>query len=182
MYCAIAQRKYRRRSPRYIVDEIEYLIKNFNTKEFQIMDDCFNLSREHVQKFCEEIIKRNLKILWKTPNGLLIKNLDRDILKLMKQSGCYELWFGIESGVESVLKKNKINKLDLQEIYQKIKLVKEYNIETGGFFIFGLPGDNIKTISETTNFLVNLPLSFVIISQAVPLPGSKIFFRILHKK
>lgn len=175
MYCAIAKKKYRIRNSKYIVDEIEYLIENFDIKEFQIIDDCFNFYKEHVQKFCEEIINRNLKILWKTPNGVLIRNIDKDILKLMKKAGCYELWFGIESGIKEVLEKNKINKVNLQEVYQKIKSVKEEGIEVGGFFIFGLPGDDLKTLSKTTNFMVNLPFSFVHIAQAVPVPGSELF-------
>lgn len=175
LYCAIAQERYRVRSAKNIVNEIEYLLNNFGIKEFQIIDDCFNFYREHVQNFCEEIVNKNLKILWKTPNGILIKNIDKEILGLMKESGCYELWFGIESGVDEVLKKNKINKINLSEAYQKLKLVQDAKIDAGGFFIFGLLGDNKKTIIKTTNFMVNLPISFVHIAQAVPVPGSKLF-------
>lgn len=175
IYCAISQKKYRVRNTKLVVDEIEYLINNFNIKEFQVIDDCFNVYREHVQNFCREIINRNLKILWKTPNGVLIKNIDEEILRLMKQAGCYELWLGIESGVERILEKNKIKKVSLQEVYQKVKLVKDYQIDVGGFFIFGLLGDDLTTISTTINFMVNLPLSFIHIAQAVPVPGSELF-------
>lgn len=177
IYCCIntVPVKYRLRSAKYIVDEIEYLKNNFKIKEFHILDDCFNLYKEHVISFCEEIINRNLKILWKTPNGVLLKNIDLEILKLMKASGCYQLWFGIESGCEEILKINKINKINLKEIYQKIKLAESIGIETGGFFVLGLLGDSIKTFKETENFIVNSPLSLVHISNAVPLPGSELF-------
>ena len=61
---------------------------------------------------CEEILKRNIKIIWSLPNGVRIDKLDRELLVLMKEAGCVSMALGIESANQRILDliKKQLNK------------------------------------------------------------------------
>jgi len=168
------KRKLRTRSAINVVDEIEFLINNFGIKEFHFEDDNFTFSKEHAMKVCNEIIKRKLDIVWACPNGVRIDKLDKELITRMKQSGCYLLAFGIESGSQTILDKaNK--KLDLKIVSTIINMTNDIGIKTWGFFLIGLPGDTNETIEATIKFSLSLPLDRAQFSNFIPLPGTDIY-------
>ncbi|MCX5703136.1 MAG: radical SAM protein [Candidatus Omnitrophica bacterium] len=167
-------RTIRFRSPENIVGEIEYLIDEFKVREIHFEDDNLTLKREHIEGVCNIILKRNIKINWATPNGVRADTLDWNLLRLMKESGCYSLAFGIESGNQEILNRAK-KKTNLETIEKTVRLAKKLGIITQGFFIFGLPGETEKTIQETIDFAKRLPLDkaqFLILDI---LPGSQLW-------
>ncbi len=164
-------RKLRFRSPKKVVDEIEYLVKNFGVREFHFEDDNFTASKGHAMEVCGEIIKRGLDIVWACPNGVRLDRLDEELVAKMKESGCYLLAFGIESGSQKILDRaNK--KLDINVAPKTIRMVKDAGIETWGFFIIGLPGETEETAKETIKFAKKLPLDRAQFCMFTPLPGS----------
>lgn len=166
--------KLRFRSPKKVVDEIEQLVNIFGIKEFHFEDDNFTASRSHALAVCREIIKRKIDIVWACPNGVRIDRLDKKLLKTMKESGCYLLAFGIESGSQKIL--NRAGKhLDLKIVYKTLKLVKEIGIQTWGFFIIGLPGETRETVQTTISFAKKLSLDRAQFCKFTPLPGTTIF-------
>ncbi len=176
-FCAVNniwQHKFRRRSPKNVVDEIEYLVKTFGVNEIHIEDDNFTLIREHAEKISQEIIDRKLNISWKCPNGVRADRLDLDLLTLMKKSGCYLLAFGIESGSDEILKRHS-KAIDKEKIKEAVRMCKEVGIETQGFFILGLPGETKETIDETIRFSKELELDWAYFSSFTPFPGSSLW-------
>jgi radical SAM superfamily enzyme YgiQ (UPF0313 family) len=176
-FCAsflIHGRKLRKRSPISVVDEIELLKNKYGVKEFLIYDDTFSEDRLHAISICEEVIKRNLDIVWRTPVGIRLDTVDEELLKIFKKSGCYQLGFGIESFSEKILKDIR-KSLTNNNISEKIKLVKKYKIETFGYFILGLPEETEDSIRETIKFASSSQLDFVSFSHAIPFPGTEIF-------
>jgi radical SAM superfamily enzyme YgiQ (UPF0313 family) len=107
--------KYRTFSVNRVVDEIEYIIKNFDTKEIYIDDDDFTINKNHVRGICEEIIRRKLNIKWSCMGDAI--NLDEELVYLMAKSGCIGIKFGVENAHYEVLKK-LINLL----IYKKLEI------------------------------------------------------------
>lgn len=176
-FCAskcIWMQRLRFRNPQKVVDEIEMLHKKFNVKEFHFEDDNFTANKKHAMEVCREIIRRKLNIVWACPNGVRIDRLDRELLACMKKSGCYLLAFGIESGNQNIL--DNINKkLELEKVPEILKMVKESGIETWGFFILGLPNEDMDTINNTINFAVNNSFDRAQFCIFTPLPGSDIF-------
>ncbi len=177
---AVHGRKIRLRSADAVVNEIECLIKDFGIKEINIIDDNFTEVRGHAIAICTEIIKRGLDITWKTPVGVRLDSLDDELLSVMKQAGCYQLGFGIESVSSEVLEKNQ-KPLSASTVLKKIEMVKRHGFETFGFFILGLPNDTRQTLELTVEFARRSPLDYVVFSFAVPYPGSELFQRLyLH--
>ena len=88
-YCSApitAGKRMRYRDPKNVVDEIEMLVNDYGVKEIQIEDDNFTLSRKHCMTICEEILKRDIKVLLSLPNGVRIDKLDKEMLLLLKKS------------------------------------------------------------------------------------------------
>ncbi len=176
-FCAshvIHGRNLRRRSFLNVVDEVEFLIKNYGVKEININDDTFSEIQDHALSICKEIIKRKLRISWRASAGMRADTLNEELLRVFKASGCYSLSLGIESFNDKVLLKARKPLLKSQ-LKDKIRMVREFGIEVVGFFILGLPEDTENSIRETIYFAKNSQLDFPIFSQAVPLPGSDIF-------
>lgn len=176
-FCAspsLWERKIRFRSPENVVNELQYLITDFGIREIHFEDDNLTLKREHIESICRLILRKRIKISWATPNGVRADTLDIDMLRLMKESGCYYLAFGIESGNQDIL--NQIKKKEtLSTIEKAVKQAKALGFLTQGFFIFGLPGETEQTIINTIEFAKKIPLDraqFLILDV---LPGSELW-------
>ena len=168
-------RKWRSRSPKNVVDEIEHLVKEYGIKEIHFEDDNISLSKARMGKICEEIVKRKLDISWATPNGISVNTLDRDIIAKMKKSGCYRLFLAIESGNQFVLDHIIKKGLSLEKVKTINRILKEFAIEVNGCFVIGLPGETREHIQDTINFAKRLDLDTVGFSIATPYPGSVLY-------
>ena len=167
-------RRIRFRSPTNVVDEIEWLVKDFGVREIHFEDDNLTLRAEHAEGVCREIMHRGLDISWAAPNGIRADAVSPELLRLMRKSGCYYLAFGIESSSPEILE--RINKhTDLAKIEQAVRWASAAGIMTQGFFIFGLPGETRETIEQTIRFAKRLPLDrgqFLLLDV---LPGSALW-------
>ena len=176
-FCAspkIWSRTLRFRSPENVVDEIEYLVKNFGVKEIHFEDDNLTMKRSHIEGICKEILKRDLKISWATPNGIRADRIDKELLSLMKKSGCYYVVFGIESANQYILDNVKKHE-KLEQVEKAIIWCNKLGLMTQGFFIFGLPGETKKSIENSNNFARNCPLDRAQFLLLDLIPGSELW-------
>lgn len=171
---AISGKKIRNRSIKNVIEEIEYLKREYGVKEIMIEDECFTFHRELVKEFCEALLTRDLRISWSLPSGVRIDTLDRELLDIMERSGCYSLAFGIEFGSQRMLDLTKKN-LSLEMVKEKIELFKNSNIKVTGFFMMGVPGEKKEDIRKTIKFALELPLNRVQFNNFMPLPGSELW-------
>jgi len=174
------ERKIRFRSIDNVIKEIKYLIKNFGIKEIQFEDDNLTLKRPHIEKLCHTLLKNKIKISWACPNGFRADKVDEELLKLMKNAGCYFVTFGIESANPQILK--NIHKLEtIETIRNAIELTNKVGIQCQGYFIFGLPGETKETIRESIDFAKNSKLSRANFSILDIIPGSELWYTLKGK-
>jgi anaerobic magnesium-protoporphyrin IX monomethyl ester cyclase len=165
---------FRSRSASKVADEIEEVI-SLGYNRIWFADDCFTLDRKRLIEVCDEIIKRGLKIGWECLSR--VDTLDSKAADKMKQAGCVRMFFGIESGNDSILK--IMNKhITTKQAYNATKLCKEKGIKAGAFFIVGYPGENEKTILDTVKFASSLPLDYLSFTLPYPIPGTPLFERL----
>lgn len=172
------------RSPKNVVDEIESLMVDYGIQE--IGDDCdeFNNNIENACGICEEIKKRNLDISWRTQ--VRAYPLPEKLVKLMAESGCWQVHMGIESGNDDTLE-GIGKKISLQQVRDGCKVLQKYNIEVVGMFMLYnvweqdgvLKYEDTKKTSNTMKFALSL-LKDNLINQVMwgptnPYPGSKLF-------
>jgi len=176
-------RKYRARSPKNVVDEIEQLINDYDIKHIEFEDDNLTLYRKRTEQICDEIIQRGLKFKWRTPNGVRADTLDEKLLRKMKKAGCYELWFAPESGVQRVIDEVIHKHISLDKIMENVKICLNLGIKVNCFLVIGLPGETKDEIRKTLYFarkLKKMGASFYI-NIATPLYGTE-FYNIAKEK
>lgn len=163
-------RKCRMRSPENIVEEIEYLSKTYGISSFYFHDDTFTASRNRTERICDLIIASGLNIKWWC---FARANLPKSLMKKMRDAGCVELMFGIESGDPVVLKAVKKN-LDLEEAEKTIGYAHDLGILVRCFFIVGLPKQDEKSIGKTVRFIKKTRPDIVSVGILTPYPGTEI--------
>ncbi|MBI4845877.1 MAG: cobalamin B12-binding domain-containing protein [Candidatus Omnitrophica bacterium] len=173
--------RYRARSAENVLNEMEYIKNALGAKEIKFFDDNLTLDKKRAGEIFEGMIKRRFNFTWNTPNGVDINSLDREMIKLMKRSGCYELTLAVESGDEQVLKSEANKHFDLKKVREVASWIKNEGLNTYGFFIIGFPGETKKQIFNTLDFINKIKLDRISLFIANPLPGTAIYDICKHK-
>jgi radical SAM superfamily enzyme YgiQ (UPF0313 family) len=167
-------KRFRCRSAENVLDEIELLIKDYGVREIHIWDDNFITNRNRVFAFRDGIVKRNIKVLFSFPNGIRADFINRDILKALKDFGTYSVAIGVESGNQNIL--DMIQKgIKLEQIENAFELAKEMKLETWGFFLLGLPGEDKNTMKDTIDFAIKLDPDIAKFHVLKPFPKSVVY-------
>ena len=171
-FCANQEHTIRYRSGKNIKSELEYLIKEFNIEGFCITDDNFIVEKKRIIEISKEITPLSLK--WSSLSR--VNTVDEDILQAIKDSGCLELKYGIESGSQRIL--NSMNKgITVAQIHNAIEMTHKIGIKIKAFIIHGFPGENLESTNETISLLESLKdkIDRISIFRFVPLPGSYVY-------
>ncbi|HPD18033.1 MAG TPA: radical SAM protein [Candidatus Goldiibacteriota bacterium] len=162
---------WRTKKPEKIVDEIEYLVKNYRTNIFRFAGS--NPPPHLKRDIAQEIIKRGLKIKYGAFGHA--RGMTFDDYKLLKESGCISLFFGVESGSQYILDKamNKGNKVN--QIKESLIMCREAGIKAIASIIMPSPFDTEETMEETYKLLVETRPSSVIVNIPGALPNTKWF-------
>jgi radical SAM superfamily enzyme YgiQ (UPF0313 family) len=164
-------RKYRARSIRNVLDELEWIQENLNVREVFFEDDTFTLSRKRVIEFCEEYKRRKLKVTWACNARA---DLDYETMKEMKDANCRLLIVGYESGSNHILKNIKKG-TTVEQMTQFTKNARKAGLLIHGDFIIGLPGETKQTIQKTRRIMKELKPDILQVSVATPFPGTEFY-------
>ena len=122
------------RDPRSVVDEVETLLKEHGYEAIKFFDSTFTMVPHHARAICEEIIRRGLDFPWECE--IRVGSVSRDLLSLMRKSGCYYVSFGVESASPRVLKRMH-KKIRIQDASALLSWTREIGLRTKVFFTFG---------------------------------------------
>jgi radical SAM superfamily enzyme YgiQ (UPF0313 family) len=165
-------KKFRGRSPRNVVDEIEEVVSQYNPQSIEFSDDEFTLDRKRVEGICEEIKRRSLSIPWACSSR--VDTISRELLRRMKEAGCTLIYYGVESGSQRIL--NLMRKgTTIKQAIDAIRWTKEVGIETLASYILGFPGETKKDIEKTITFAKKLNTDYAQFSLATPYPGTELY-------
>jgi anaerobic magnesium-protoporphyrin IX monomethyl ester cyclase len=146
-----AKRIVRFRSPKNVVDEIEYMTKKFpQMTEIFIHDDSFFINNERVIEICKEIISRKIKLEFVCSGR--IKPLSKELIHALEEAGFVRVMLGIESGDNGILQACHKG-ITQEDIINAFKLFSKSKINLKTFLIVGLPGENINTIQESARLI-----------------------------
>jgi len=175
-FCSAADyfgHKLRTRSVDNVMNEIEELITKYQIQEIQFSDDNLTANKKKAKELFRRMKPYNLS--WCTPNGIMVKTLDEEMIRLMAESGAYQITFAIESGSERVLREIMHKEVPSREKVKKlVDLCQEYKIQTHATFIVGLPGEKKEEIYSTLQYPFDINFNSASFFIASPLPGSKL--------
>jgi anaerobic magnesium-protoporphyrin IX monomethyl ester cyclase len=165
-------RRYRARSPKNVVDELEFLQKNYGAEQFTFYDDTFTVNQARTAEICDEIINRKLKIEWDCETR--VDMVSKELLQKMKNAGCFAVWYGLESGSQKLL--NAMGKgIVLSQVMRAFKWTKEIELMAVVGVILGLPNETKETAWETIKFVELLNPDDVGYYIATPYPGTPMY-------
>ncbi len=163
--------RVRYRSPKNIVDEIEYLVKKFKPDMIVFSDDTFCSNEKNVIDVCNMIIERRIDVLWRCQTRVGLK---KETLKLMKRAGCFLLALGVESGSQKIL--NSIRKgITPNQVVETFKLCKDVGILTHAYFMVGNIGETHETIEESKKLMMSIRPFNIFASIVTPYPGTDLY-------
>lgn len=167
-------RKPRRRSVGHIVAELRNDVERFGVRNFMIWTEEFILDKAFVKDLCRAIVEANLDIRWVCNSR--VDAVDEEVLRLVKAAGCWNIAYGIESGVQEILDAVK-KRTTLEQIRRAVRLAKEAGLQVTGHVIIGFPEDTRETVRRTEAFVRSLDLDFVQYYCAMPYPGTELYER-----
>ncbi len=172
IYCDhnVFGRTWRSFSTKYVLDEIEDLIRRYHVRTIVFHDDLFTANHEKVEDFCAQVKKRGMRFKWNVTSRVNL--IDEQLAKKMYDAGCRTIYFGIESGDQRMLDFIKKG-ITLEQAKKAVEVVKKVGLMAHGSFIIGLPTDTKETIEKTIQFALSLPLDVATFHIAVPYPNTE---------
>jgi len=177
-WCAkpIYGNRYNSRSPEDVINEIEYLIQNYQVNYFWMCDDIFGLKPGWVQQFRDLKKQRGLDFKYKIQSRADLM-LQDDNLDALAESGADTIWLGAESGSQRIL--DAMDKgTTIDQICTATKKLQERKVKVAFFIQFGYLTETWEEVQETIDMILNLMPDDIGISVSYPLPGTKFYNKV----
>lgn len=177
-YCSkpITGNTWRARSVENVLDEWRMLVEDLGATEIGITDDIWNLNLPRAKALCRGLIARGLNTVpWVTVHGMKVNHTDAELFQLMKQAGCKRVGFGVESGDQEILAHVVKKSQTFAQVRAAFANAKAAGLQTMGFFIYGMPGENEATMEKTTQLALELDPDLAHFMLASPYPGTALW-------
>lgn len=149
------KRSVRFYSPDYMTAFLSELVAKYRLRSIYFDDDTFNLSNRHTLEMCA--VMRKIGLPWSAM--CRADTSTREVWREMRDSGCYGVKLGFESGNQHVVD-NIVNKgLNLKEARETVIYLRTLGLAVHGTFTFGHPGETPAMQAETIAYRKSMPLT-----------------------
>ncbi len=154
-----------------ILENVDRLVLDYGIKSLFFTDDSLMTLRGQFEEMCEALIARDYDLEWSI--NARTSEIDADILKLMREAGCWQISYGVESGSWEILKRIKKGATPrMQE--RALILTDQAGIKANAYIIIGFPGETHETLAETEAFLKRVPIDTLRLTYFTPFPNTDI--------
>ncbi|MFH1933651.1 MAG: radical SAM protein [Pseudomonadota bacterium] len=165
------RKKYRMRSVENIFEELVGIYNKYG-KTILFMDDNLMASPTLLFKLCEKIQVHIPDISWRCQSR--IDTLTSEKLAISKESGCWDIKIGVESGSDRIL--NYLNKrLSVKQILECSEMILKSGIQFSANFMFGFMEETWEDMQLTLQLIRNIPANSIAVSKFIPLPGTELY-------
>lgn len=170
--------RVRFRDAKNVLEEIKECIDKYKTNHFTFLDDTFTLLQDRAEQTCLGL--KELGVSWDC--NTRVNNVSPELLKIMAESGCRKVSFGIEASSERMLKLIKKG-ITLDRVRKAVRWAKEAKIKfVEGTFILGAhPSETREEVEMAINLAKELDLDFIFYGIIVPFPGTEVY-DIMYKR
>ncbi|MDP6642282.1 MAG: radical SAM protein [Candidatus Nanoarchaeia archaeon] len=179
-FCSkVFDKEFRYHSPERVVEEMKILVEEHGAKEIVFRDDTFTMKFDWTKEVCEKIIESNLnkKVKWSCMTRVSLVN--PELLRLMKEAGCWGIHFGVESGSQRLLDMIKKD-VTIKQIKDAFKWCREIGIESRAFMMIGLPTETRDESLKTINFAKELDPDWAQFTITTPYPGTELYDQVVE--
>lgn len=169
---------YRKRPLETVLDEIRFLVENYNMDGVYFADEMWGRSRTEMRMICDSLRSLNLSFVWGCQTRIGV--FTEEDFKYMYDSGCRWVFFGVESGSERILE--KMNKrIPFDKIEETFANCKRAGIIAIGSFIVGFPDETCEDVARTVELIEKLETPLVNLNYFALVPGSDIYYQLLNE-
>jgi anaerobic magnesium-protoporphyrin IX monomethyl ester cyclase len=172
IFCEQGGLKFRPRSPKDVVDEIEYGYREHGIREYDFFDSAFTIQKQRVIEISKEIVRRKLPVIWAARTR--VDCVSREMLEWMAKAGCVRIYYGLESGNREILR-TLLKAADLEQAKQTVQDTKDSGIDVFGYFMVGNPGETPSTVRQTIRWAIELDCDYAQFSKVTPMPGTALY-------
>jgi radical SAM superfamily enzyme YgiQ (UPF0313 family) len=140
-----------------VVDEMQEYQDRYGVTDFQFEDLTAIVRSDWIINFCDEILKRNMRITFQLPSGTRSEGINYEVASKLKAAGCHEFSFAPESGDPRILKAIK-KKVSLPKMFESARCALKAGINVGCFFIIGFPEDDYRSVLRTYGAIIQCAL------------------------
>jgi radical SAM superfamily enzyme YgiQ (UPF0313 family) len=163
-------RKFRKRTVQNVIQEVVQLKNVYGIQHIRFIDDCITFDKQWFASLCIELQAQN--ITWTCLSRA--DCIDEKLLKLMKNAGCTEIFFGFESGSQKMLNLMKKHST-VEDNIKAVKMCKDAGIVSCAYMMFGFPGEDYQSVVDTIKFLDTAKPDKSRISTFVAIPGTDVW-------
>ncbi len=160
------------KSAESLIEEIVMLQADYDIAQIMFYDDTFTVHRSVVKEFCGLIKEKRINISWCCFSRL--DCVDPGLLREMKDAGCHQIMYGIESADQNIL--NSFNKkTDHKLAIDVVKFTKEAGIDVRAAFMIGAVKETRESVLKTLHFAIELDPDLAIFNITTPYPGTVMY-------
>ena len=174
-FCLASQmcgRRFRARSPKNVVDELEFLRDTYEADAFSFYDDTFTFDRKRARDICEEMKSRKVDLHWDCRTR--VDRITEKDLAILMDANCQLIHFGVESGSQKMLDAMKKG-TTVEQNERAIKWAKEVGISVAISVVVGYPGETPDMLKQTLDFIQKTHPDYVYMCVAIPYPGTELY-------
>lgn len=169
---------YRKRPLGHVLDEIRYLVENYDMDGVYFADEMWGRNRTEMRMICDSLRSLNLKFVWGCQTRIGV--FSEEDFRYMYDSGCRWVFFGVESGSERMLQ--KMNKrIPYDKIEETFCNCRKAGIIAIGSFIVGFPDETVEDVAETVRLIERIETPLVNLNYFALVPGSDIYYRLIEE-
>jgi len=148
---------YFMRDPARIVDEMAHYVARYGATDFHFQDLTLVINAAWTARLCEEIVRRDLRITWKTISGTRSEALDGELLALMARSGCDDLVLAPESGSPEMSRVTR-KRVQLEKVLAVGRTLQAVRppVRLTALMIIGYPEERLRDVLQTFGFLMRM--------------------------
>jgi len=164
-------KQYRMRSAENVLDELEWLKNVHGAESFTFYDDTLTFDKQRLFRICDGIKNRKIDLPWDCQTR--VDQVSEEVLAKMKEVGCQQVFFGVESGCQKVL--DAVNKrTTIEQNLKAVRMAKEAGIFVTISLMIGYPGETRETLKQTMDFVKKSKPDDVYVCVATPFPGTEL--------
>ena len=173
-YHVFQKDKYRFRSPKSILSEIKELQDRYGVNYVQFSDELTFFSKPQAEEFVNEIVASGIRFYWTADcRANLFTRKDVEFLKKMKEVGCVDLGYSLESGDAGILE-SMHKMLRVEDFVEQAKAVNEAGMGTKTSIVLGYPQETPETLKKTFDVCYDLDI-YPSSGYLLPQPGTPMY-------
>lgn len=169
---------HRRRSPRAVVDEIEWALGRYGPEMLWMADDVFTIHHGWLAEYAAEMKRRGIRIPFECITRA--DRLNEKAAGLLAELGCMRVWIGSESGSQRILDAMERG-VTVEQVQRAVDLSRRNGIQTGMFLMWGYEGEEISDVEATIEHVKKCRPDIFFTTVSYPIKGTPYFEKVSQR-